>query len=121
MQMATVSVEQWQLEKNRRIYYQDIVYSVCNSLDRIFGNRIQRGEGVVCGTFETPTTNVQDLMKEVEARCQEWVRIKFENQVPQMPSPKTRQCHWCNEFRPLESFAAERPLVCETCHKHSEI
>lgn len=30
-------------EKQRRIYYQDIVYSVCNSLDRIFARRILRG------------------------------------------------------------------------------
>lgn len=57
-----------EVEKKRRVYYQNIVYSVCNSLDRIFAKRISRGEGVVCGTIDTPTTQVQDLMKEVEQR-----------------------------------------------------
>jgi hypothetical protein len=62
-------------EKQRRVYYQNIVYSVCNSLDRI--NRaggilgLVRETGtshIVCGTVDTPTTEVQDLMREVEKR-----------------------------------------------------
>ena len=43
-------------EKARRIYYQDIVYAVCNQLDRIFLGR------VVCGTVDSPSTKVQELM-----------------------------------------------------------
>ena len=50
-------------EKALRVYYQDIVYYVCNALDRI--NRRQPGRGVVCGTFETPTRNVQQQIDAV--------------------------------------------------------
>lgn len=46
-----------QREKDARIYYQNIVYAVCNALDKI--NRKKPGQGVVCGT---PTTQVQDQM-----------------------------------------------------------
>jgi len=45
-------------EKERRIYYQDIVYHVCNALDKIDGDRM----AITCGTVETPTTQVQDRM-----------------------------------------------------------
>lgn len=55
-------------EKNRRIYYQDIVYAVCNELDRAFGKRVRRGEGVVCGTIDEPSTQVQTFMKELVDR-----------------------------------------------------
>lgn len=60
--------EQCEQEKRRRVYYQNIVYAVCNELDRAFGNRVSRGEGVVCGTVESPTTQVQSLMKELVDR-----------------------------------------------------
>ena len=40
-------------EKRRRIYYQDIVYEVCNHLD-CFNNRT-----TVCGTAEEPSNEVQ--------------------------------------------------------------
>lgn len=53
-------------EKNRRIYYQDIVYKVCNILDQIYRQRVQDWTPVVCGTYETPTTQVQDLMRRLE-------------------------------------------------------
>ena len=43
-------------EKQRRIYYQDIVYSVCNELDSVFDVRL------VCGTVENPTNEVQDAL-----------------------------------------------------------
>ena len=45
-------------EKNRRIYYQDIVYKVCNLLDRHYGRK--PGTGLVCGTIEEPSNEVQD-------------------------------------------------------------
>jgi hypothetical protein len=47
-------------EKERRIYYQNIVYSVCNSIDQCFGSR--PGMGVVCGTADEPTTEVQQAI-----------------------------------------------------------
>ena len=45
-------------EKNRRIYYQDIVYKVCNLLDKHYGRK--PGTGLVCGTIEEPSNEVQD-------------------------------------------------------------
>lgn len=54
-------------EKDRRIYYQDIVYKVCNALDKL-----TPGKHIVCGTIEEPSTDVQDrveeLVKEISRR-----------------------------------------------------
>ena len=50
-------------EKAERVYYQDIVYSVCCTLDAINGNKVSLGEGVVCGTSLNPTRQVQDAMR----------------------------------------------------------
>lgn len=52
-------------EKAARVYYQDIVYHVCNVLDRIMGNKATQGTGIVCGTVETPTRQVQEAMDEL--------------------------------------------------------
>lgn len=51
-----------QKEKERRVYYQDIVYNVCRTIDR--SGRMMLGDGekqspVVCGTIEDPSTQVQ--------------------------------------------------------------
>lgn len=58
-----------QTERMRRIYYQDIVYTVCNVIDNIRGNK--PGSGIVCGTSDSPATNVQKemwkLKRELEA------------------------------------------------------
>lgn len=48
-------------EKKRRIYYQDIAYSVCNALDKIDGKK--PGTGIQCGTIDGPSTEVQERMK----------------------------------------------------------
>ena len=47
------------VEKRRRVYYQSIVYDVCRMLDDYAGNHITKGEGVVCGTADTPSQGVQ--------------------------------------------------------------
>lgn len=52
-------------EKDRRVYYQSIVYDVCNSLGRIFV------KSIVCGTVEFPSKQVQENMAVVE---QAWNR-----------------------------------------------
>ena len=54
-------------EKERRIYYQGIVYAVCNIIDRNIGSRI------VCGTVESPSTDVQDYL----AACN--IRLKCDD------------------------------------------
>ncbi len=51
-------------EKERRIYYQSIVYEVCNALDRIDGRK--PGTGIICGTADNPSDNVQRRMSELE-------------------------------------------------------
>lgn len=45
-------------EKERRIYYQDIVYAVCNIIER------NLGEYVPCGTVDNPTRAVQEVLRE---------------------------------------------------------
>ncbi len=44
-------------EKRRRVYYQDIVYAVCNKLDRVYVPKC------VCGTVDSPTTQVQERLE----------------------------------------------------------
>jgi hypothetical protein len=56
-------------EKDRRIYYQDIVYSVCNSIDKILGLGV--GTGIACGTNDHPSNEVQDRMLTIAARIAE--------------------------------------------------
>lgn len=53
--------DEMKTEKERRIYYQDIVYHVCYALDLI--DEKQPGHGIVCGTADEPNTDVFDRMK----------------------------------------------------------
>lgn len=46
-------------EKSRRVYYQDIVYAVCNELDKILPGT------TVCGSWAEPSTEVQERMKAI--------------------------------------------------------
>ena len=63
-------------EKNRRIYYQDIVYKVCNLLDTHYGRK--PGTGLVCGTIEEPSSEVQD---ELATLLTEHAALKRENEA----------------------------------------
>ena len=49
-------------EKRRRVYYQDIVYAVCNRLDKVTPGT------TVCGSWAEPSTNVQDRLDDVIQR-----------------------------------------------------
>ena len=67
-------------EHKRRVYYQSIVYDVCNQLDAATGRQVTKGEGVVCGTVGTPSHEVQDILSDclkaheaAEARADEAV------------------------------------------------
>lgn len=53
-------VERLEAEKHRRIYYQDIVYAVCNAIDALRGSHV--GSGIVCGSADEPTREVQDAV-----------------------------------------------------------
>jgi len=55
-------------EKGRRVYYQGIVYAVCNSLDAISGKR--PGHGVVCGSIEEPSNEVQAGVLDLQSRAE---------------------------------------------------
>ena len=63
-------VRRLEAEKRRRVYYQDIVYAVCNELDKIRVNDVEGlyrvpGGAVVCGTIEEPSHAVQDDMSKI--------------------------------------------------------
>ena len=62
---ATALRAELEAEKARRSYYQDIVYNVCNQLDRALGGF------TVCGSLPSPTTQVQDRLAKLiqERRC----------------------------------------------------
>jgi hypothetical protein len=78
----------WNEEKRRRVYYQDIVYAVCNELDRAFAKRVTRGEGTVCGTVDSPTTQVQDLLRELVDRDHARMR-RIQELAPDPPQTAT--------------------------------
>jgi hypothetical protein len=46
-------------EKRRRVYYQNIVYDVCNRLDAVLGGK------TVCGTVDSPTTQVVERLNTI--------------------------------------------------------
>lgn len=52
-------------EKDRRVYYQDIVYDVCHVLDQISGVT-EPVNGITCGTATTPSTRVKIAMRRVK-------------------------------------------------------
>jgi hypothetical protein len=60
-------------QTNRRVYYQNIVYAVCNTLDRINKAHSIKCDlsKVVCGTLNSPSTEVQSLMAVVAKRMDE--------------------------------------------------
>jgi len=58
-----------ELEKKRRVYYQDIVYYACNVIDAIF-KPILGCERVVCGCLDAPTRGVQESMDKIKKLMQ---------------------------------------------------
>ena len=79
-------------EKQRRIYYQDIVYNVCSQLDAALRLHITRGNGIVCGTVEEPSTEVQDMLTQI-LKMRE-LGIKGE-QTEAAPKPQQPACCRC--------------------------
>lgn len=65
-------IESLRREKKAREYYQEIVYHICQVLDRIDGK--EPGHGVVCGTLETPSTEVQERMDKL---VEDFKRLKY--------------------------------------------
>ena len=63
---CAAEVERLQREKQARIYYQNIVYDVCTTLDAIERRNIRHGKGIVCGTLETPEAEVQEAIQRIK-------------------------------------------------------
>jgi len=80
-------------EQERRIYYQNIVYHVCNALDRIDGKR--PGHGIVCGTADEPSTAVQQRI------------AALANEVLEL---RTANAHICGDSPQMD-------LCCNTCKR----
>lgn len=75
--------QQLAAEKKRSMYYQHIVYNVCNMLDQIDGRR--PGNGIVCGTAEEPCsdveTRIQQLTTELDSLRQQLSAAQEHNLV----------------------------------------
>lgn len=56
-------------EKEARIYYQGIVYAICNIMDVHHGRK--PGRGVVCGSVSNKTSELQNDVARLAARCRE--------------------------------------------------
>jgi DNA repair exonuclease SbcCD ATPase subunit len=56
-------------EKSRRVYYQEIVYAVCNAMGVANGNK--PGTGIVCGTVDRPSTEAQQAIASLTQRVKE--------------------------------------------------
>ena len=63
-QDAVHLVDALEKEKARRIYYQEIVYAVCNILDSHFGDR-----RTIVGTVDNPSTDVRSRVAVISARA----------------------------------------------------
>ena len=53
-------------EKDRRVYYQNIVYDVCDLID-IYRRSHGVRKRVVCGTVEEPSVEVQKILADILA------------------------------------------------------
>jgi hypothetical protein len=61
-------------EKERRIYYQDIVYDLCRQLDTLLGR--EPGMGVVSGTLEAPSKEPQLALQDFRAQALHYRELK---------------------------------------------
>jgi len=86
-------------EKDRRIYYQDIVYKVCNLLDKHCGRK--PGTGLVCGTIDEPSDEVQD---ELSTILNKHTALKRENE---------RLKEYLAKFEPFKTWVEEDTLLKE--------
>ncbi len=49
-------------EKDRRVYYQDLVHKACNLLDELLANTQRHGDKIVCGSADAPTAQFADAL-----------------------------------------------------------
>ena len=82
--------DEMKTEKERRIYYQDIVYHVCYALDLI--DEKQPGHGIVCGTADEPNTDVFDRMKVLVQEVHDLRKANAERQGRREATYSERSC-----------------------------
>lgn len=101
----TMLKEKYEREKKARIYYQEKVYATCRTLDVIDGYRVASGKGIVCGTAETPTDQLEkrleQLAKETPRQLQEYRPGTYCNDIkcPYYNSGNfSERCDECDAF-----------------------
>ncbi len=105
-------VEGVRAEKERRVYYQNIVYEMCNLLDMHLGNA--PGKGIVCGKSGDPSDELQQALCDVLNVS----RAALTTPAPQTPElmkctldPFHCKIHGCH----LVQGADVKEMVCPKC------
>ena len=84
-------------ESARRVYYQNIVYDICNILDRYQGGK---SKSLVCGTVNNPTTEVQDAVRKLCDRLMEQAAIIMQPHYDDMCELRNAVIDAAKAFRP---------------------
>jgi hypothetical protein len=58
-------------ERSRRVYYQGVVYDVCNIVDKMLGRSARDGTCTQSGTVDSPSRGTQEAVKLVCDRLEE--------------------------------------------------
>ncbi len=62
-------------EKENRVYYQDIVYAICNTIDGWRGVSVNSGQTTCCGCVSSPGTGVQDYVEAMIAEIRRLAKL----------------------------------------------
>ena len=88
-------------EKDRRVYYQDIVYAICNILDK------HNGGCLCCGTVDEPSTEVQDaLVSTLNTRATDPL---LDRMAEALDDCIDMLCHCCVRLNPQHSECKSCP------------
>lgn len=55
-------------EKDRRVYYQNLVYAACNLLDEFLANTDTHGDKIVCGTADEPSSGFVEALEKLRKK-----------------------------------------------------
>ena len=96
-------------EKDRRCYYQGIVYSLLTALDRWTGRSVRNGSGLLSGTLEQPSKDCECGIAEVDAKI---TRLETELGEAKEALRKAEQADWtaslCDR---VNEFLREHPAA----------
>lgn len=85
-------------EKARRVYYQNLVYQLCNLIDPFYG---PAGQKIVCGTIENPSDEPIHAMRYI---IEGYKRILC-GSLP--PSKAKEECKTCGGTRKVKSLSMQ--------------